>query len=66
MNIFVNDKEKEIDSNLSVADYLEHSGITASKSIVTLNGKTLTIEELPESILKENDKLELFSFVGGG
>ena len=66
MKIFLNDKEKEINAGLSLLMFLEESGITASRTIITLNGKTLQSDELDSIILSDGDQLELFSFVGGG
>ena len=66
MKIFVNDKEKEISAGLSLSLFLEQADIPASKTVVTLNGNTLQIDEFAVTELKEGDSLELFSFVGGG
>ena len=66
MKITVNDKEKEIDAGVTIALFLDQSGIPASKTVVTLNGNTLQLDEFADTELKENDSLELFSFVGGG
>ncbi len=66
MKILVNDKMREIDTGLSLLQFLEESDIPAAKTIVSLNGKPLQLDEFSATELKENDSLELFSFVGGG
>ena len=66
MKITVNNKEKEIGENVSVESLLEEMELVAEKTLVTINDQTLSIDEFEDSILKENDNVELFCFVGGG
>jgi sulfur carrier protein len=66
MQIKVNDKTRETENGISLLSFLENAKITASKTVVTLNGATLDLDQFETTVLKENDKLELFSFVGGG
>jgi len=66
MKIIVNNKEKEIGENVSVESLLKEMNLPAEKTLVTINEETLSLEEFDNVILKENDKVELFCFVGGG
>jgi sulfur carrier protein len=66
MKITVNNKEKDIDENSSVKSFLVEMDIPAEKTLVTINEETLSLEEFDNIILKENDNVELFCFVGGG
>ncbi len=66
MKITLNNKEKKIDSNISVRYFIESMGFSPEKTLVTKNGETLSLDEFDSAIIIENDDLELFSFVGGG
>ena len=66
MKIIVNSKEKEIDADSSAAYLLEKMNLDLEKTLVTINGQTLSSDEFESAILKESDSVELFSFVGGG
>ena len=66
MKITVNNKEKDIDENVSVKSLLGEMDLPAEKTLVTINEETLSLEEFDNVILKENDNVELFCFVGGG
>ena len=66
MKIIVNNKEKDIDADSSVKQLLDKMNLASEKALVTINGQTLSLDEFDTVILKENDSLELFSFVGGG
>jgi len=65
MKILLNNKEFTTDSNL-ISYLLKELNTDSSTVIVTLNGNVLDKNKFPETILNENDSVELFSFVGGG
>jgi sulfur carrier protein len=66
MKITVNNKEKEIGEGYSVKSLLKEMDISAEKTLVTINDETLSLDEFNSVILKENDNVEIFCFVGGG
>ena len=66
MQIKINGKSQEVDNKTSLFTFLEQSGIPPATTIVTLNGNPLSIDQYKTIILKEQDDLEFFSFVGGG
>jgi len=66
MKVRINGKPKEIETSLSVADFLQSSGIKAGEVVVQYNGDILEKGIWSQIVLKENDELEVLRFVGGG
>lgn len=51
---------------LKLMDYVRQKGLRADLIALELNGKIVPKSEFEGLILKENDKAEIVSFVGGG
>lgn len=51
---------------LKFVDYLRQKGLKAELIALELNGKIVPKSEFENLVLKENDKAEIVSFVGGG
>lgn len=51
---------------MSVAEYIEKNGYNLNFIAVEYNSEILPKAEYKSTLLKENDKLEVVSFVGGG
>lgn len=66
MKIIVNNVEQDVTEKVSVKSLLEEMKLAPEKTLVTVNEETLSLDEFEKVILKENDNVELFSFVGGG
>jgi sulfur carrier protein len=66
MKIFLNGKDTIIQNNSEVLNILLEYNLSPKTVIVELNKKVLVQEEINKTILKENDKLEVLRFVGGG
>jgi len=66
MQIRVNNKNIELESKISLLCFLENSHLSPEKTVVSINEKTLSLDQFEATILEENDEVELFSFVGGG
>lgn len=66
MNLILNGEEIDVENGLNVLELLKVKGIQPEKVIVELNHKILKTEELKKTLLKENDRLEVLRFVGGG
>lgn len=67
MILKINGAEREIPSEIkNVKDLLSFLGIRTRFVAVELNGKIVYKEDYKETTLKEGDKLEIASFVGGG
>lgn len=63
--MLVNGKEKNYES-FSVSETIKDLELDADKIVVELNLKILPKEEYDKTILKEDDKIEIVAFVGGG
>jgi thiamine biosynthesis protein ThiS len=66
MIVVVNGAQKEINGQITVEQLLNSYSLDLSKTVVELNLKIIKKKMWHSTILKENDKLELVQFVGGG
>ena len=64
--IKVNGKEIELEKAASVEMYLESTGYQMKRIAVELNGEILPKNEYADRILKDGDRMEVVTFVGGG
>ncbi|MBU5228032.1 sulfur carrier protein ThiS [Clostridium senegalense] len=64
-SVLVNGKEKNYES-FSVSEMIKDLDLNADKIVVELNLKILPKEEYDKTVLKEDDKIEIVAFVGGG
>ena len=65
MNIILNGETKEINSP-SLAELLQTLNLNPEKIVVECNGQIISRDQYNNTILKDNDRLELVQFVGGG
>ncbi|MFA6103737.1 MAG: sulfur carrier protein ThiS [Victivallaceae bacterium] len=66
MNITVNGKVFIIEANLSLEQFLKDRGFDPARTVAAVNGSVAGSEDCGGIILKENDVLDVMSFVGGG
>ena len=69
MKIKVNGKEKNIElqnDNVLLSDTLEFLGYKSNAVVVEVNDLIINSKKWESEILKEGDKLEIVSIVGGG
>lgn len=66
MNVIVNSKPQEIAPATTVAALLVLLGFERQRVAVEINGRLVTRNEWAQYNLKEGDRLEIVSFVGGG
>ena len=66
MKITVNGNLKEINEIKTISELLELLSINENNIVVEHNGNIITKSEYAEITIKEDDKLELVRFVGGG
>ncbi|MBC7196669.1 MAG: sulfur carrier protein ThiS [Deferribacterales bacterium] len=66
MKVKINGKEKQLDDGLTVKQLLKQLNIPFETVVVELNGDIIYKEEYEKVILKDNDKVEIVRFVGGG
>ncbi|MBW1894145.1 MAG: sulfur carrier protein ThiS [Deltaproteobacteria bacterium] len=66
MIITVNGKKEAIKENTQISDFLASKKLSPDKVVVEYNLDILNRENLENSVLKENDILEILRIVGGG
>ena len=64
--ITVNGKQIQLTSEMSVADYLEQNNYQINRIAVEMNEDILPKYSYSETMLKDGDRLEIVTFVGGG
>ena len=64
--ITVNGKQIQLASEMSVADYLEQNNYQIKMIAVELNEEILPKYSYSDTMLKDGDRLEVVTFVGGG
>ena len=64
--ITVNGKQIQLASKMSVADYLEQNNYQIKRIAVELNEEILPKYSYSDTMLKDGDRLEVVTFVGGG
>lgn len=66
MIIKINGMAEEAGANRTIAALLEDKGLSCERVVVEHNSRIIPRDELASVALKENDSLEIVSFVGGG
>ena len=64
--ITVNGKQIQLASEMSVADYLEQNNYQIKRIAVELNEEILPKYSYSDTMLKDGDRLEVVTVVGGG
>ena len=64
--ITVNGKQISLTSEMSVADYLEQNNYQINRIAVEMNEEILPKYSYSETMIKDGDRLEVVTFVGGG
>jgi len=64
--ITVNGKKETIKENTRISDFLALKKLNPDRVVVEYNFIVLNIESLENSVLRENDNLEILRIVGGG
>lgn len=64
--ITVNGKQIQLTSEMSVAGYLEQNNYQINRIAVEMNEEILPKYSYSETMLKDGDRLEVVTFVGGG
>ena len=64
--IIVNGKEIKLTDDTTVAEYLEQNQYQVKRIAVELNGDILPKYSYSDTMLKDGDRLEVVTFVGGG
>lgn len=66
MNLNVNGKSHEHAGDATIPVLLNELGAVPEHSAVTVNGDVITSKKWGDFHLKENDTVEVLTFVGGG
>lgn len=66
MKLFLNGKAVEMPDDLTIAGLLKVNGLNPEIVIIEHNLELIKRENWADILLKENDRLEILSFVGGG
>ena len=66
MQIIINGEKRTIDNNTSITGLIEELNIDAQRVAVELNRSIIDKADYSKTILKDNDSLEIVSFIGGG
>ena len=64
--IIVNGKEINLTEDTTVAEYLEQNQYQVKRIAVEMNEEILPKYSYSETMLKDGDRLEVVTFVGGG
>ncbi len=64
--MIVNGVEKPLPRPMTAQEYLEENGYQIARVAMERNGRILPKASFAETMLEEDDTLEIVSFVGGG
>jgi thiamine biosynthesis protein ThiS len=64
--VYVNGERRELSGATSLAELLSALSIPGDRVAIELNAKVIRRSDWPVSILKDDDKVEIVHFVGGG
>tara|TARA_Y100001970_G_scaffold125500_1_gene155269 strand:+ start:353 stop:556 length:204 start_codon:yes stop_codon:yes gene_type:complete len=64
--IQLNGKQLKIRMNLSIKDLLKKHRLNQEKIAIELNGTILPKQKYKKTKIKNNDKIEIVQFIGGG
>jgi sulfur carrier protein len=65
INITVNGKKETINT-ISLSEYLNSKNINKNTVVVEINGNIIQKTDVEKTEFKENDKVEIVRFIGGG
>jgi thiamine biosynthesis protein ThiS len=66
MQVIINGENKEVRENITLSDLISELQISAKRIAVEVNEKVVRRQDWEITQLKENDKIEIVHFVGGG
>lgn len=64
--IRINGKETEITSAMTIAGLVKQKGLSPAKIVVEYNRNIVDRKDWDSFVLRDNDEVEIVSFVGGG
>jgi thiamine biosynthesis protein ThiS len=66
MKLTINGEDREFSSTLTVASLIAQLGMKPDRVAVELNRDLVPRERWDQTLVSDNDKLEIVHFVGGG
>ena len=66
IRLVVNGESREVEKDTTVAALLEELGSPPERAAIELNLQIIDKQEYTRTVLKDGDRLEIISFVGGG
>ena len=66
MRVFVNGDEKEFGVGISLAELITQLDLPAPRIAIELNREVVRRSDWGSTILKDDDRIEIVHFVGGG
>ena len=66
MDITINGQIHKFDTTLNITDLLKHLNVSNKMIVIELNLNIVNKEDYDKTYFKENDSIEIVSFVGGG
>ncbi len=66
MELVVNGQRRDVAEGLTAAQLLEQLAIRPERVVVEVNLTILKRDQLPSTVLKAGDQVEIVQFVGGG
>jgi thiamine biosynthesis protein ThiS len=66
MKVFVNGDGREFSSPVSLAELIEQLDLPAARIAIELNREVVRRSDWGSTMLKDDDRIEIVHFVGGG
>lgn len=66
MNLLINGEDRELVDDLSIKELVTQLNLTPERIAIELNQNVVRRRDWPSIVLKENDRVEIVHFVGGG
>ena len=66
MNIRINGRDEKMSKAANIAELISDKGLSPARVVVEHNLRVIPQEEWAKTFLKEDDNIEIVSFVGGG
>ena len=66
MRVYVNGESREVQGNPSLADLISQLELPAARIAVELNREVVRRSDWGSTMLKDEDRIEIVHFVGGG
>ena len=66
MKVFVNSDEKDLSDGISLMALIEQLDLPAARIAIELNREVVRRSDWGSTMLKDEDKIEIVHFVGGG